>query len=67
LAGIIGTIGSGLIGLGVVAIIGGIFALRRKLWGLALAGAICAIPCSAALGILATIFVSLGRREFAQP
>ena len=65
LAGIIGIIGGGIIGLGVVAIVGGIFALKRKLWGLALAGAICAIPCSSVLGILATIFVSLGRREFA--
>ncbi|MBA7670176.1 hypothetical protein ES703_78320 [subsurface metagenome] len=66
LGGIIGMIGAGIIGLGVVAIIGGVFALRRKLWRLALAGAICAIPCSSVLGILATIFVSLGRREFTQ-
>jgi len=65
LGGIIGMIGAGIIGLGVVAIIGGVFALRRKLWRLALAGAICAIPCSAVLGILATIFVSKGRGEFA--
>jgi len=65
LAGIIGIIGAGLIGLGVVAIIGGVFALRRRRWGLALAGAICATACMTSLGILAIIFVSLGRREFA--
>ena len=65
LAGIIGIIGAGLIGLGVVAIIGGVFALRRRRWGLALAGTICAIPCSSVLGILAIIFVAMGKKEFA--
>lgn len=29
--------------LGLISITGGIFALRRKIWGLALAGAICAV------------------------
>jgi hypothetical protein len=61
---VIGTLGGGIIGLGAVAIVGGIFALKRKLWGLALAGAICAIPGSGTLGVLSIIFVSLGRREF---
>lgn len=52
--------------LGVVAIVGGIYALRRRVWGLALAGAICALiaPPPGILGILAIIFVSLGKREF---
>lgn len=49
--------------LGVIAIIGGISALRRRSYGLSLAGAICALP-STLLGILAVIFVALGRREF---
>ena len=51
--------------LSIVAIVGGIYALRRKLWGLALAGSICALfgPW-AILGILAVIFVSLGKGEF---
>ena len=49
--------------LGIVAIIGGAYALRRKSFGLSLAGAICALP-SVPLGILAVIFVSLGKREF---
>jgi len=65
LAGLLGMIGGAAIGLGVVALIGGIFALRRRLWRLALTGAILAIPCMLPLGILATIFVSKSRREFA--
>jgi hypothetical protein len=54
--------------LSVVAIVGGIYALRRSVWGLALAGAICAFfPLPGPgwiLAILAIIFVSLGKREF---
>ena len=50
---------------GIVAIIGGIFALRRRHWGLALAGAICALfPPATLLGILSTVFVALSRDEF---
>jgi hypothetical protein len=49
--------------LGIVALAGGISALRRKSFGLSLAGAICALP-SAILGILAIIFVAVSREEF---
>ena len=49
--------------LGIVAIVGGISAIRRKSFSLSLAGAICARP-STILGILAVIFVALGKREF---
>lgn len=50
---------------GVVAIIGGIFALQRRHWGLALAGAICALlPPATLLGIVSTVFVALSRDEF---
>jgi len=49
--------------LGVTVIIGGIAALRRKSYSLSLAGAICALPLTV-LGILAAIFVALGKREF---
>ena len=49
--------------LSIVAIVGGISAVRRKRFGLSLAGAICALP-SVILGILAVIFVALGKREF---
>ena len=49
--------------LGIIAIVGGISAIRRKSFSLSLAGAICARP-STILGILAIIFIALGKREF---
>ena len=57
-------IGAGLIAIGIMALIGGIFALRRKAWGFALAGAILALFPVIPLGVLAIIFVSMGKREF---
>ena len=58
-------IGAPSIVLGAVAIIGGLYALKRRIWGLALAGAICALfgPW-VILGILAIIFVVMGKNEF---
>ena len=54
--------------LAIVAIIGGIFSLKRKLWGLALTGSICAIfSWLFILGILSVIFVSMSRQEFGTP
>jgi hypothetical protein len=50
--------------LGIIAIVGGVSAIRRKSFGLSLAGAICALIPLNLLGLLAVIFVSLGRREF---
>jgi hypothetical protein len=55
--------------LSIVAIVGGIYAIKRSVWGLALAGAICALLFTLpllgwVLAILAIIFVSLGKREF---
>jgi len=47
-----------------VAIVGGIYSLRRRIWGLALAGSICALVPLVIPGILAIIFVSLSKREF---
>jgi hypothetical protein len=49
---------------GVLPIIGGVYALRRKKWRLALAGSIAAIFGSCVLGILATIFTAMSRDEF---
>lgn len=61
-----GAIGAPLIILGIVAIIGGIYATRRRIWGLALAGSICAlIGPWFVLGILAIIFIAMGKNEFA--
>ncbi len=53
--------------LGTIALIGGICALKRHYWGMALAGAICAlpmIPIGTPLGILAIVFVSKSKKEF---
>jgi hypothetical protein len=51
--------------LGIIAVIGGIFAVQRKVWLMALVGAICALmwPLSL-LGILSIIFVCLSQKEF---
>ena len=49
--------------LAIVAIVGGISAIRRKSFGLSLAGAICVIPYGF-YGILALVFIILGKREF---
>jgi hypothetical protein len=63
-AAVVIIIGAVLIGLGILAIAGGISAIRRKSLGLSLAGAICALLPLNVLGLLAVIFVSLGRTEF---
>jgi len=56
-------LGGILVVVGVVAIGGGASAIRRESFGLALAGAICALP-SIIFGILAVIFVVLGGEVF---
>ena len=56
--------GGVLVVLGILAIAGGISAVRRKSFGLSLLGAICALVPLNLLGLLAVIFVSLGKREF---
>jgi hypothetical protein len=58
-------IGGGiLVALGIIAIAGGTSAVKRRSFGLSLAGAICAFIPFNILGLLAIIFVSLGKREF---
>jgi hypothetical protein len=49
-----------------VAIAGGIFSLKRRVWGLALAGAICTFFTIWAwpLGVAAIVFVASSRPEF---
>jgi hypothetical protein len=49
--------------LGIIAIVGGIWALRRRSFGLSLAGAICILPLGI-FGILAIVFIALAKREF---
>ena len=59
-----GLLRPGLIGIGVVAIAGGVCALLKKAWGMALAGAILAVPCVVPLGILAILWVYQSKKEF---
>lgn len=55
---------AGCIGIvGIIAVIGGVSAIRRRSFGVSLAGAICALVW-VPLGIVAVIFVALGKREF---
>lgn len=63
---ILGIIAVPLLILGIVAIIGGVYAIKRRYWPFALAGAICALfpPQIGILGILAIVFVVLGKDEF---
>ncbi len=49
---------------GVLAIVGGVFALKKKLWGLALAGAIAGTVVFFPCGIPAIIYVSMAKLEF---
>ena len=49
---------------GIIALAGGISAIKRRRWGLSLAGAILSLPLMPVLGVLAIVFVSLGKREF---
>ncbi len=67
MGGVMAAIGVPLIIIGIVAIVGGVYALKRRVWGLALAGAICAVigPWGI-LGVLAIIFVAMGKGEFEQ-
>jgi hypothetical protein len=56
-------IGIIIVAAGLIAVVGGISAIRRYRFGLSLAGAICALPLGL-FGIPAVIFVALGKREF---
>lgn len=60
-----GAVGVPFIVSGILSIVGGIYALKRRIWGLALAGSICALWSGyLILGILAIIFVAMGKDEF---
>ena len=45
-------------------LIGGVYAIQRKAWSLALAGSVVAILSIPPLGIVATVLVSLSKNEF---
>ena len=59
-------LGAALIVLGIIALIGGIMTLKRKAWGFAMAGAVCALFPVVPLGVVAIIFVIMGRKAFAK-
>ena len=48
----------------ILAIVGGVFCIRKKAWGLSLAGSIAAALSSWVLGIPALIFVIMGKNQF---
>ena len=56
-------IGGCVVVLGILGVVGGISAIKRKRFSLSLAGGVSAL-LSGILGILAVIFVALGKREF---
>jgi len=62
-----GFIGVVLAVLAILSIIGGAFAIMKKYWGLALAGAIASIITFVFCGIPAVILVSMGKSEFKKP
>lgn len=61
--GWLSAMGAPLVILGIIAIVGGIYGLRRRRWGLALAGSICAL-IGGGFGIVGTLgilaFIALG-------
>lgn len=50
--------------LDVLAIIGGAYAFRRKMWGLSLAGSIAAVFTSWPMGVAAIVFIVMSKNEF---
>ena len=50
--------------LAILALVGGIYAVQRKIWGLALAGSIAAILVFLPLGIPSLIFAAQSKNEF---
>lgn len=50
--------------IGIAAIIGGVYALQRRLWGLALAGSICSCIVFPFFGLPAIIIIALAKEEF---
>jgi hypothetical protein len=46
--------------------VGGVSALRRRNWGLALAGSILAVPGIPPAGVFALILIAMSRKEFSK-
>jgi hypothetical protein len=50
--------------LAILAVIGGIFSIKRRSWGMALTGAIAAFFCCFLFGIVSIILTALSHSEF---
>jgi MFS family permease len=61
---LVGVCGAVLLVPAILAILGGIFAIKRRKFGLALVGGIFAIFCGGILGIIGLIFIIIGGEEF---
>jgi len=57
-------LGTVLIGLGILSVLGGIFSVRRAIWGLALAGSISTFLSLLLPGVPAIILTALSKKEF---
>jgi hypothetical protein len=61
---IYGAIGLVFVLIGILAIIGGVYSIKRKYWGLGLAGAIGSTVVFYPCGIAAIILIAIGKSEF---
>jgi hypothetical protein len=52
---------------GGVAVAGGVSALQRRSWGMAVAGSIAAVLCMLPLGVVAVILIVMAETEFRRP
>lgn len=61
---IYGVMGAGMAAIGIVAIVGGVFSLKKRNWPMALAGSIAGSVTFFPCGIAAIILVAMGQPEF---
>jgi len=61
---IVSVLATALIILGVMSILGGIYSIKRSVWGLVLAGSISTLISLAPLGVPAVVFTALSKKEF---
>ncbi|RJO60737.1 MAG: hypothetical protein C4542_08300 [Dehalococcoidia bacterium] len=61
-----GLAGVFMIAIGALGIVGGVFAIQRKRWGWALAGAIAGCISFLPMGVGAVVLIAMGRSEFGQ-
>ena len=62
-----GVMGGVLALIAILAIIGGVYSIKKKYWGLGLAGAIAGTVTFFPCGIAAIILISMGKSEFDRP